>query len=90
MYKQGDQIAYVPTHANGNLRHPDVQFGFVMRHAENMDAYFCRYWRSDLRSLRTVANSELTPSFLLVRVDTVEQSRIEAVIRDIEQEAHHG
>ena len=59
----GTQIAYVPTHANGDLSHPDVEFGFVT--SVRGDVAFCRYW-SKGDGLRTTANSEATPISLLV------------------------
>ena len=68
--EQGTQIAYVPMHADGNLSHRDVEFGFVV--SERGDAHFCRYWRrGELGKLRTLANSELTPTDCLVRYDSV-------------------
>ena len=33
-FYMGQQIAYVPTHANGDINHRDVQFGFVTSHYE--------------------------------------------------------
>jgi hypothetical protein len=64
-FKRGMQIAYVPKHAYDDLRHPDVQFGFVTSVREK--ACFCRYWsKNSPGELRTKANSELTPKDLLV------------------------
>jgi hypothetical protein len=28
-FKEGDDVAYIPYHAHGNLRHPDVEFGKI-------------------------------------------------------------
>jgi len=57
--KIGTQIAMVPTHAGGNLNHPDVQFGFVTKIT---DTYaFCRYFFPKSDELRTKSNSEGTP-----------------------------
>lgn len=84
VFKNGEQIAYVPLHADGDLNHPDVEFGFVMGPAGE-DAYFCRYWRkSELGVLRTVANSESTPADMLVSVWSVPQATVEAAIARIE------
>jgi hypothetical protein len=64
---RGDQIAYIPMHANGDITHKDVQFGFVTTNSPTLKAAYCRYWLSvDPESknclvLRTKANSELTP-----------------------------
>jgi len=56
-YEPGDQIAYVPQHANGDLDHKDVEFGFVTSVRE--DTVFCRYFRSrDSNELRTLSCSE--------------------------------
>ena len=75
--KQGTQIAYVPLHANGDLSHPDVQFGFVV--SERADAHFCRYWITGVfgQELRTLANSELTPTKLLVERESTSQRNVE-------------
>jgi hypothetical protein len=68
----GTQIAYIPTHANGDLAHPDVEFGFVVSERDNI--HFCRYWRrSDPGVLRTVANSEATPTDMLIEHMSVNQ-----------------
>lgn len=70
--KQGTQIAYIPTHAEGDLSHPDVEFGFVI--SEHGNSHFCRYWRNgELGTLRTTANSELTPTDNLVKHNSVSQ-----------------
>jgi hypothetical protein len=83
--KQGTQIAYIPTHANGDIKHPDVEFGFVM--AENEDTHFCRYWRKgNLGELRTRANSEATPNENLVEHQSVRQTVVDYWIKVIAQE----
>lgn len=82
--KKGTQIAYIPTHANGDLLHPDVEFGFVI--SEREDAHFCRYWRKGhIGSLRTVANSELTPNDCLMPYAIIPQSVVDQTIRQIEE-----
>ena len=75
--ERGTQIAYVPTHAHGDLNHPDVKIGFVTVD-RGADGAFCRYWRKDLPPakqmyaenvedyLRTKDNSELTPRECIV------------------------
>lgn len=68
--KPGTQIAYIPTHANDDLEHPDVEFGFVT--SERGDSHFCRYWiKGQPGKLRTVSCSELTPSYMLVEIESV-------------------
>ena len=84
-FKNGEQIAYVPLHANGDLNHSDVEFGFVVRRSGE-DAYFCRYWRKNqLGVLRTVANSESTPADMLVSVWSVPQATVDAAIARIRE-----
>jgi hypothetical protein len=86
--RPGTQIAYVPTHANGDINHPDVEFGFVVSRSGNFsDHYYCRYWRDGHPGeLRTVANSELTPGSCLVEHTSVPQSVVDAWF---EEEAKH-
>jgi len=56
-YEPGDQVAYVPPHAKGDIDHEDVEFGFVTSVRE--DTVFCRYFRSrDSDELRTRSCSE--------------------------------
>ena len=60
----GTQIVYVPDHADGDMEHPDCEFGFVT--SVGKDAAFCRYFFKESAGLgrtepRTVANSESTP-----------------------------
>jgi hypothetical protein len=67
LLEAGNQIAYIPMHANGDINHKDVQFGFVTSNRISRKAAFCRYWHSvdpknkNCLVLRTRANSELTP-----------------------------
>lgn len=66
LLQQGAQIACIPDHANGDILHSDVEFGFVT--SPGPGGYFCRYWsKYSPGELRTKANSELTPDRLLVR-----------------------
>ena len=78
--KRGTQIAYVPTHAKGDLYHPDVQYGFVTS-GPGLDTYFCRYWsKHHEKELRTKANSECTPVNCLRVIDTQSQELIEEML----------
>ena len=81
MFKQGDQIAYVPRHANNNIKHKDVQFGFVMTTSSRF--IYCRYWNSDLKTLRTKANSEATPIPLLRLHKSVSDEQVRAAMDEI-------
>jgi len=54
------QIAYIPTHAKGDIDHADVEHGFVT--SSNDQVVFCRFWSKayghTTTHLRTTANSE--------------------------------
>ena len=77
--KPGTQIAYIPLHAENDINHPDVEFGFVV--SERGDAHFCRYWRrGHPGELRTVANSELTPTNNLVEYKSVSQDVVDNLV----------
>jgi len=67
--KRGDQILYVPTHANGDVSHPDVESGFVT--SVSNYGVFCRFWsKFDPSELRTKANSERAGFRDVVRYDS--------------------
>ena len=74
--KRGTQIIYIPTHANGDKHHPDVEYGFVTSILG--DCAFCRYWSRHHGGLRTVANSELTPVANLVPWNRQNQAVIDS------------
>lgn len=82
---RGTQIIYVPTHANGDINHPDCVAGFItsVRMAPGMDVAFCRYWNK-AGELRTKANSEATPIENLVVKDTVPQIKVRKALQEIE------
>jgi hypothetical protein len=83
--QRGTQIIYVPTHANGDIRHQDCEPGFVTS-VRGRNA-FCRYWsKYHPQELRTKANSELTPIDLLVIRDTVPKSRVSRMLEQYCQE----
>jgi len=84
-YEKGDQIVYIPTHADFNLNHEDCEFGFVWKDKQT-DAVFCRYWRKGKPGeLRTKANSELTPRNLLFSFKSVSDHIITETIQEIER-----
>jgi hypothetical protein len=84
--KPGTQIAYIPTHAEGNLAHPDTEFGFVMSRAPADDAYFCRFWnRHEPGNLRTRSCSELCPFEALREVESVPQFVVDGLMWLIEK-----
>jgi hypothetical protein len=81
MFKRGDQILYVPTHAGGNKSHMDVEHGFVTSGPAEDGSYFCRYWsKFDPFQLRTKANSELTPGHLLVGYESHPPEDVEEML----------
>lgn len=81
--KTGTQIAYIPTHANGDINHEDVEFGFVTSYKPTLDVYFCRYWRQGhIGEMRTTANSEATPADMLVEHVSLPQPTIESWLRE--------
>lgn len=72
------QIIYVPDHAEGSTNHPDCEEGFVTSMNDKGDAAFCRYWsKVNPQTLRTRANSELTPLHNLVVCDSRPQALVE-------------
>ena len=77
----GDQIAYVPMHAEGDLHHPDTEYGFVTSVKVDNALAFCRYWhKGNPGKLRTTLNSEATSLDHLVTVDSVDNHCIERAI----------
>jgi hypothetical protein len=89
---RGIQIIYVPTHAEGDINHPDCETGFitsvvirkpVIERLPVTRIAFCRYWNKS-GELRTKANSEATPIESLVVKDTVPQAKVRKALQDIE------
>jgi len=93
--QRGDQVAYVPPHAQKRTdapkhwrtwdpAHPDVEFGFVT--SQNEQFVFCRFWLPGQPGvLRTTANSEGAPRNCLVKHISVEQDVIDAALEQIEK-----
>lgn len=81
-FKQGDQILYIPNHAEGDRDHPDCEFGFVT--STKINTVFCRYWRNRPWSnkpkaeLRTRYNSEGTDPSNLIKHDLFKPEIIQA------------
>lgn len=83
-FNVGDQIAYIPHHAEENIMHYGVELGFVTGATKGGDAYFCRYWhKAQPGVLRTVANSESTPADCMARVDSVDQSIVDRLLVEL-------
>ncbi len=77
------QVAYIPAHAKGDIKHPDVQFGFITSIQFDFKCAFVRYWTDPAKvQLRTTANSERADfEFLFPLVSTSEATILDAIIR---------
>ena len=81
-FYRGMQIAYIPTHCNGDITHPDVELGFVT--SVRGEYAFCRYWsKFSEGELRTKANSELTPKYLLVPFPLKPTAEIDTLLKEM-------
>ena len=83
---RGTQIAYIPRHANGNIKHKDVEYGFITSKTAN--GAFCRYWhkKPNHNVLRTTANSELTPWDCLVICGSHTKGEVDLLLDGISKE----
>lgn len=83
-FKRGVQIAYIPTHAQGDMNNPDVQFGFVTDPGE-AGYHFCRYWAKDEvgNRLRTTANSECTSDENIKLYQSVDQAIVDNLLKEL-------
>jgi hypothetical protein len=83
---RGAQIACIPRHANGNIKHKDVEYGFITSKTAN--GAFCRYWHKKPHHnvLRTTANSELTPWDCLVLYESHTKGEVSRLLDGIDQE----
>jgi hypothetical protein len=83
--QRGTQIAYIPQHANGDINHANVEFGFVTSVHKDQDVAFCRYWSQHKPDeLRTWANSEATPLENLVPHVSHPQDEVDELLDEIE------
>jgi hypothetical protein len=81
--KPGTQIVYIPNRADGDINHPDVEFGFVTSESTN-HCHFCRYWRKEhIGELRTTANSERTPNENLTEYNSVPQKVVNILLESL-------
>lgn len=81
VFYDGDQIAYLPMHTEGDINHPDVEFGFVYDTEDTADfvTVFCRFWhKGKPGELRTVLNSELCHKQYLRLHRSVDDWKIDA------------
>jgi len=80
-FKRGDQIIYIPNHADGP-NHPDAEPGFVT--SVKGDSIFCRYWNKHQPNLlRTTANSEATSPRDLVHINSRHQNVIDNILKGL-------
>lgn len=87
LYRKGDQVAYIPPHADGDINHPDVEFGFVTSTANKGAVVFCRFFYNKGRhrgELRTTANSESVWKEMLVKHKHKEKHVIKELLEQIE------
>jgi len=86
-FKTGTQIVYIPNHAEDE-NDSVCEEGFVT--SINEKGVFCRYWsKHEPGTLRTMANSELTPFDNLIIKDTHSPRQIETMlnmIKDVEED----
>lgn len=65
--KRGTQIAYIPDHADNNLDHADVEYGFItsikkIEMGMMEELIFCRFWNNNnLDELWTTSCSVCVP-----------------------------
>lgn len=79
-FERGDQIVYVPTHANGDQDHADCEYGFVTSVSSN-GTVFCRFWHKGQPGvLRTVSNSEGTTGINLFKATSVRQRVVDCLL----------
>lgn len=85
LYERGRQIAYVPNHALCDLSHHAVEYGFIWGPIRKEDIP-CRFWVKgrEGKTLRTRANSEMTPLSNIIFIDSVDQQIIRSLLRDLE------
>lgn len=86
----GTQIAHVPMHAHGDIKHPDVEFGFITGISNDIRTVFCRYWlKNHPGKLRTVSCSEPTDVDDIVEYKSVPQETITKLLDELYGE-HYG
>lgn len=54
-FEVGDAVTYVPTHALGDLNHPDCERGIVSSISENKETIFVRYYSNHTGGLKLTA-----------------------------------
>lgn len=85
---KGDQVIYVPNHAEGNIEHEDCEAGFVTSCTDTN--VFCRFFLPGSDELRTKANSELVNSANLVLMSHRPQELIVTLLKEIDTKKSQG
>lgn len=75
-FKVGEQIAYIPPHADG-IDHKDVEMGFITK--IESDVVFCQFWHFD-GTLRTTADLEMVPKKNVIRHKSREQKDVDKLL----------
>lgn len=92
--KAGDQIVYLPDHADGDMNHSAAELGFVerVRNREGVPPEaLCRFWRrGHPGELRTVANGEWCGTYSLALYDSVPQDQVDSFFADQEGDEPPG
>lgn len=84
MLKAKDQIAYIPPHAEGDMNHPSVEYGFIM--TGGFEYSFCRYWlKGKPGVLRTTSCSERTPNNCLYKCKLCTVEEINIIYKGIKE-----
>lgn len=87
VFDPGTQIAYIPLHAEGDISHPDCEFGFVTSSRILPDGprvYWCRFWyKNRPGELRTIRNSERVYAWQLRKHESVKLETVEFHLRNI-------
>lgn len=89
MMRIGEQIAYVPGYAKGDMEHDNVEYGFVVEGHKRIFGYvFCRYWKKDKEGerLRNTGNPELTPAKYLIAHISCPQEQVDKLIEEFKTE----
>ncbi len=89
-FAAGEQITYVPLHAEGDPNHKDAQHGFVTsvrNPGTRREIVFCRFWFDNSHTeLRTKANSEGCRPDDLIHEHHVAQRRVVRLLQYIRQD----
>jgi len=81
-FKPKEQIAYIPWHAYGDIKHQDVDFGFVT--SIKGDTIYCRYWSKwTPGELRTKSGSEGTPKDMLAHHVSIKQEIVDNLFDEL-------